>query len=127
MIVDDHKALRVSLRDWLNAEFPQCLIIEAASGEEAVALTQTISPNIIIMDIRLPGIDGIEATRRITISVPAVKVVILTIHEEEIYRANAMDAGASAYISKRRMRTELLPKIAALLSAQKKLKKKYAL
>ncbi len=63
LIVEDHDAVRRSLRDWLEVEFPQCRVIEAASGEESIALIQTESPRLVIMDISLPGMSGIEATR----------------------------------------------------------------
>ena len=118
LIVDDHQTFRASLRHWLTGEFPQCSIGEAASGEEALAFVRTTPATIVIMDIGLPGINGIEATQGIKAILPAVKVVILTIHEDQIYHDKAMAAGVSAYIPKRKMRTDLLPTITALLSAQ---------
>ena len=127
LIVDDHQTFRASLRHWLTGEFPQCSIGEAASVEEAVASVRTISPTIVIMDIGLPGINGIEATQGIKAILPAVKVVILTIHEDQIYQDRAMAAGVSAYIPKRKMRTDLLPTIAMLLAAQNSAKKEAVL
>lgn len=118
LIVEDHDAVRRSLRDWLEAVFPQHRFIEAASGEEAVAIAQARSPHAVIMDIVLPKMNGIEATRRIKAAVPTAQVVMLTIHEDEAYRADAAAAGASAYVPKRAMQTELLPTVAALLSTQ---------
>ena len=118
LIVEDHDAVRRSLRDWLEAVFPQYRIIEAASGEEAVVIAQARSPRAVIMDIVLPKMNGIEATRRIKAAVPAVQVVILTIHEDKAYRSDAAAAGASAYVPKRVMQTKLLPTLSALLSTQ---------
>jgi DNA-binding NarL/FixJ family response regulator len=118
LIVEDHDAVRRSLRDWLEAVFPQYGFIEAASGEEAVAIAQAKSPQAVIMDIALPRMNGIEATRRIKATVPTAQVVILTIHEDKAYRADAAAAGASAYVPKRVMQTKLLPTLAALLSTQ---------
>ena len=117
LIVEDHDAVRQSLREWLEAVFPQCRVMEATSGEEAVAVAQAMSPHLVVMDIVLPQMDGIEATRRIKASVPAAEVVMLTIHEAEAYRADAAAAGASAYVPKSAMQTELIPTLAALLAS----------
>ena len=115
LIVEDHDAVRKSLRDWLQVEFPQCRVIEAASGEEAIALTRVESPRLVVMDISLPGISGIEATRQIKAALPSAQVVMLTIHEDDAHRADATSAGASGYVPKRVMQTELIPTLAALL------------
>ena len=69
LIVEDHDDVRRTMRDWL-LEFPQCRIIEAASGEEAIALAHVESPRLMIMDIRLPGMNGIETTRQIKAALP---------------------------------------------------------
>jgi DNA-binding NarL/FixJ family response regulator len=116
LIVEDHDEVRRSLQDWLKIEFPQCRVIEAASGEEAIALIQVESPRLVIMDITLPGMNGIEAARQIKATLPSVQIVMLTIHDSDAHRAGAAAAGASAYVSKRAMSTELLPTLAALLA-----------
>ena len=118
LIVEDHDAVRKSLRDWLEVEFPQCRVIEAASGEEAIALIRIESPRLVVMDISLPGMSGIEATRQIKAALPSAQIVMLTIHEGDAYRANATAAGASAYVPKRVIQTELVPTLAALLANQ---------
>ncbi len=115
LIVDDHDALRVSLRDWLTTEFPQCCVLEAGSAEEAQALARKTPPNIVVMDVSLPGMEGIEATWRMKHSLPGVKVVMLSIHEEAAYRSDAIVAGADAYVPKRKMQSELLPILTVLL------------
>jgi two-component system invasion response regulator UvrY len=116
LIVEDHDAVRRSLRDWLEVEFPQCRVIEAVSGEEAMALTRIESPHLVVMDITLPGMSGIEATRQIKATLPSAQIVMLTVHEDETYRADATAAGASAYVPKRAMQTELVRTLAALLA-----------
>jgi DNA-binding NarL/FixJ family response regulator len=116
LIVEDHDAVRASLRDWLSASFSGCRFLEAKSGEEAVALACAQSPDLILMDIVLPQMNGIEATRRIKAALPQVQVVILTMHENSAYQADAAAAGASAYVLKRTMRTELIPVVAGILS-----------
>jgi NarL family two-component system response regulator LiaR len=117
LLVDDHDALRKTLREWLEVLFPHHVVIEAARGEEAVTIAQRESPALIIMDIGLPDISGIEATRRIKASGQAAPIVVLTIQEDEVYRADAAEAGAAAYVPKRTMQEELFPALQALLSA----------
>ena len=116
ILVDDHDGVRKALRDWLEAEFSEYRVIEGASGEEAVDLIQGESECLIVMDITLPGMSGIEATRQIKAVLPSAQVVILTIHEHDTYRADALAAGATAYVPKRTMQTELIPTLAALLA-----------
>jgi DNA-binding NarL/FixJ family response regulator len=116
LIVDDHDDVRRALRDWLALEFPQCRVIEAANGEEAIALVRTESPRLIVMDIRLPGMNGIEATRQIKASLPSAQIVMLTIHTCDTFRGAARAAGVCAYVTKQAMHAELVPTLAALLA-----------
>jgi DNA-binding NarL/FixJ family response regulator len=101
---------------WLEAEFPQCRVIEASTGEEAMTLAQTESPQLVVMDIRLPGIDGIEVTRRIKASSPFAQIVMLTLCDGEVYRARAAEAGASSYVPKHAVATKLMATLARLLA-----------
>jgi len=101
LIVEDHDAVRTAQCAGLQTECSQPRIIQAASGEAAVELARDQLPDVIIMDIALPGMSGSEATRRIKASTPGVYIMILTIPEEEAYRADAMAAGASAFVPKR--------------------------
>ncbi len=116
LMVEDHDAVRTSLRDWLSTSFPECRFLEGRSGEEAIDLVGAQAPDIVLMDIGLSEMNGIEATRRIKAMAPEVQVVMLTIHEAPIYRADAAAAGASAYILKRKMYAELIPVLTKLLS-----------
>jgi len=109
LIVEDHVAVRKSLRNWLESEFPHILVKEAGSGEEAVSIAKIFLPDIIIMDIGLPHMNGIEAARRIKSFCVDSRVVMLTIHEDEVHRKDAEAAGADAYVPKRMLQTELLP------------------
>ncbi len=115
LIVEDHNDVRTAMQDWLQVEFPRCRVIGAACGEEAIALARSELPSLIVMDIRLPGMSGIEATRRIKAALPFAQIVMLTIHTDDIYRADARAAGASAYVTKQRMRGELVSTLARLL------------
>lgn len=116
LIVEDHDAMRSALREWLETVFPHCRVIEAANAREAIIVAQAELPKVILMDIGLPQMNGIEASRRIKASVPSAQIVVLTIHEDKAYRADAEAAGVSAYIPKRTMQTELVSTLAALLS-----------
>jgi two-component system invasion response regulator UvrY len=115
LIVEDHEVVRRSLRDWLGSVFPHFDLLEAATGEEAVSVASERSPRAVVMDIGLPCMSGIEAARRIKQAAPATEIVVLTIHEDAAYRADATAAGASAYVPKRKMRAELVPTLEALL------------
>ena len=116
LIVEDHDDVRRALRDWLELEFPRCRVIEAASGEEAVALARIEAPCLVVMDIRLPGMNGIETMRQIKATLPSAQIVMLTIHTSDTFRADATASGASAYVTKQAMHAELVPTLAALLA-----------
>lgn len=116
LIVDDHATVRTSLRDWLKGTFPQFEFLEAEDGEQAMQLAAQRRPQLVLMDIGLPGISGLAAARAILTDQPDTKVVILSIHDEARYRADADKLGASAFISKADMRSGLIPAIVNALS-----------
>jgi DNA-binding NarL/FixJ family response regulator len=116
MIVDDHAGLRKSLGDLLRAVLPHCRIMEAANGEDAIAYARAVPLNVIVMDIGLPGVNGIETTRAIKTILPETHVVMLSIYEEDNYREDARLAAASAYVPKRTMQADLVPALRRLLS-----------
>ena len=119
MIVEDHDAVRKSLKEWLECALPDYTILDVGSGEEALQAARAEGMCLIVMDIGLPGINGLQATRQIKAFLPDVPIVILSIHEDEAYRADAIASGVSAYVPKRLMRTRLLPTLRGLLPAQK--------
>lgn len=100
LIVDDHPLYRDGLKGFLSTIDGYAVVGEAGSGEEALELVPTLRPDLVFMDISLPGLDGITTTRRITTLFPDIKVIILSMHDEGIYAVNAFKAGASAYILK---------------------------
>lgn len=104
------------MREWLCGVFPQCDFLEAESGEAAVAFARIQPPDIVLMDIGLPQMNGIEATRRIGAVASKAQVVMLTVYEASNYRTDATIAGASAYVLKRTMHADLVPVIARLLA-----------
>jgi two-component system invasion response regulator UvrY len=100
MIVDDHGIVRTGLRNVLDEVSGMQVIAEACTGEEAIDLARRVKPDIVLMDISMPGISGLEATRRITTSFPAIRVIALTVHEEMPFPTTLLEAGASGYITK---------------------------
>lgn len=115
LIVEDHDTLRDSLKKWLTASFPDCNFFAVKSGEDAVDIAIEIKFDIVIMDIGLPGISGIEATQRIRTALPDTQVIILTIHDAPDYKNDAAAAGAFAFVPKHRMYEKLIPLITNLI------------
>jgi len=94
------------------------IVAEAGSGEEAIELVQTHQPDVVLMDVTMPGMNGIEATRQLKTCCPSVAVLALTIHEEEDYFFRMLDAGASGYIPKRAAPDDLLRAIRIVHSGE---------
>jgi DNA-binding NarL/FixJ family response regulator len=116
LIVDDHEGIRLFLRALLSESLSGYHIFEAKDGEEAVALAFFHSPGIVLMDIGLPKMSGIEATQRIKDALPQTHVIIITNHEAHEFEKEAAIAGASAYVLKYRVHTDLIPILTKLLS-----------
>ena len=113
LLADDHAVLRAGLKALLNSQPDMEVIAEAADGEEAVRKSAEFTPDIVIMDISMPILTGSKATREIKKQNPAVKVLVLTVHEDESYLHRMLRAGASGYVPKKAADTELLAAIRA--------------
>jgi DNA-binding NarL/FixJ family response regulator len=100
LLVDDQPLLRRGFRMILEAEDGVTVAGEAGDGAEAVALARSLRPDVVLMDIRMPGTDGIEATRRITAADPSVRVLVLTTFDLDEYAFGALQAGASGFLLK---------------------------
>ncbi len=114
MLVDDHDIVRAGLRMLLEAQSDMEIVTEANSGAMAIELAQTHPLDVVLMDINMPAMNGIETTRRLKQHCPTVAVLALTIHEEEEYLFQMLDAGVSGYIPKRAAPEDLLQAIHAV-------------
>src|SRR5512139_16301 len=114
LLVDDHAVVRSGLKMLLENERDVEIIGEASSAAEAIEATQRLKPNVILMDIGLPDLSGIDATREIKKRASEVSIVALTIHEDEEYFFKMLEAGASGYVPKRAAPEELLTAIRAV-------------
>jgi two-component system response regulator NreC len=118
LLVDDHAVVRSGLRMMLENEGDTEIVGEAASAAEAIEAAMRLKPNVILMDIGLPDLSGIDATREIKKRTPEVSIVALTIHEDEEYFFKMLEAGASGYVPKRAAPEELLTAIRAAATGQ---------
>jgi len=118
LLVDDHAVVRSGLKMLLENEHDVEIIGEASSASEAIEATLRLKPNLILMDIGLPDLSGIDATREIKKRVSDVSIVALTIHEDEEYFFKMLEAGASGYVPKRAAPEELITAIRAAANGQ---------
>lgn len=108
VIADDHRILREGLKNLLNTDPEISVIGEASNGEELLSLLTTIDPDIILMDIGMPVVNGLVATKKIKERFPYIKVLILTQYDSEEYLYAVLNAGAAGYILKETASTELM-------------------
>ena len=114
LLVDDHRIVRQGLRQILNARSNVEVVAEASNGQEALDLCQTATPDIVIMDLAMPVMNGVEATRRIRQSFPKVQVLALSMHKDSVYVREVLRAGAKGYMLKDASDDDLFAAIAAL-------------
>ena len=114
LVADDHPAVRRGVAEWLRRQARFRVVAEAASGEEAVEKARELAPDLVLMDLRLPGIDGIEATRRIAAAVPGARVLVFSDQPGEEPVAEAIAAGARGFLGKDTTPRELLSALDAL-------------
>ena len=118
LLVDDHAMFRAGIRALLEAEGRVEVVGEAASGDEAVDRVRELKPDVVVMDLAMPGSNGLEATRRINALDLHTSVLVLTVHAEEEYLVPVVEAGASGYLTKTSADTDLLEAIKVVARGQ---------
>ena len=111
LLVDDHEVVRAGLKSYLETQPGLEVVGEAGDGFYAIELAQRIQPDIVVMDISMPGMDGMEATRRLRNRLPLVKVLALTVHEGKEYFFEMLACGAAGYLTKQSAAEELVDAI----------------
>jgi DNA-binding NarL/FixJ family response regulator len=119
LIADDHAIVRDGLRALVHAQPGLFVVGEAGDGEEAWERTCSLEPDVVVIDVSMPGLGGIEAIERITQDCPKVKVLALTMHEERGYVSRVLRAGAAGYALKRSASSELVRAIRAVVAGER--------
>jgi len=114
LLVDDHAIMRDGISAILSLHYDIDMIGEASEGQEAIEKTRELSPDVVIMDVAMPDMDGIEATRRIRKESPNVKIIMLTQYDNKEYVLSAIKAGAAGYVPKRALGSELVSAVRAV-------------
>jgi len=117
--VDDHQMVRFGTRRLLEDESGLQIVGEASSGEEAIEAVDALNPQVVLMDVQMPGIGGLEATRRCLRIAPDVKVIALSMHDGEPFPSKLFEAGAKGYVSKRSDPEELILAIRKVMAGQR--------
>ncbi|MFV1873158.1 MAG: UvrY/SirA/GacA family response regulator transcription factor [Oleiphilus sp.] len=119
LVVDDHELIRAGIARMLLDDGQIDIVGEASSGEEALDLVRSTNPDVVLMDLRMPGIGGLEATRRIKRQRELVQIVVVTACIDDPYPTHVMDSGASAYISKNSHISEIIRAIKAVYRGER--------
>lgn len=114
LVVDDHAIMREGIRALFGVHGDMEVVGEASDGREAIDKAAELAPDVVVMDIAMPGMDGLEATRRIRKQNPKAKVLVLTQHDNKEYILSAIKAGAAGFLPKRALSSELVSAIRAL-------------
>src|SRR5205823_2831097 len=111
LIVDDHTILRAGLRMLINAQADMIVVEEATDGHEAVQKAQQVKPDVVLLDITMPGLSGIKAIEKILQVCTQTRILVLTMHDDPAYLRSVMAAGGSGYVVKKSADSELLSAI----------------
>ncbi len=124
LLADDHPVVRDGLRALLEREADMSVVAEATDGREALRLVEEQAPDVVVMDVGMPVMNGMEATRRIVALNPRTAVVILSMHQDESYVLGSLNAGAKGYLLKDSMRREVVEAIRAVAQGRSFLTRK---
>ena len=118
VLADDHAVVRAGTRQLLERQLDMQVLGEAADGEEAVRLAKELKPDVVVMDVRMPKMSGVEATRRIKQEIPEVAVLVLTAHDDDEYVFALLQTGANGYLLKTAETDELVRAIRTVAAGQ---------
>jgi two-component system, NarL family, invasion response regulator UvrY len=119
LLVDDHDLVRSGIKRILDDVPGINVISEASTGEEALKLGRKLKPDVVLMDVKMPGIGGFEATRKLLLMEPTIKVLVVTICDNDIYPARLLGVGASGYLTKNASMNEMIQAIKAVHAGQR--------
>lgn len=119
LVVDDHELVRTGITRLVSDVKGINVIGEAKSGEEAIQLARELIPDVVLMDVKMPGIGGLEATRKLKRIDPDIKVLIVTVHDEDPFPSRLLQAGASGYLTKGADAEEMVQAIRAVYTGQR--------
>src|ERR1044072_4116228 len=118
LLADDHAVVRQGFKMLLGAQPDMEIVGEASNGREAVETAEALRPDIVVMDVAMPELNGIEATRRLGLSVPHARVVALSMHKDSVYVREILRAGARGYLLKDSVAADLVSAIRAVASGE---------
>jgi DNA-binding NarL/FixJ family response regulator len=118
LVVEDHDGVRQALCDRIQLSFQQCQLRQACSISEALKIVETEKIDVVLMDIQLPGMNGIDGTREVLERSPNTSVVVVSLYDDLDHRSAATRAGAKAYVCKRAITRELIPLLDNLIPAR---------
>jgi DNA-binding NarL/FixJ family response regulator len=118
LLADDHQIIREGLASLLEKQFDLEVVGQAGEGRAAVSLARKLHPDVVVMDIGMPGLNGIEATRQIVAAAPGVKIIALSVHTEKPFVAGMLQAGAAGYLLKHNAAEELVRAIRLVVQNQ---------
>ncbi len=124
LLADDHEVVRDGVRALLEKQTDMEVIGEASDGREAARLAEELRPDVVVMDVGMPNLNGIDATRRILNAHPQIAVVMLSMHQDESYVLRSLKAGAKGYLLKESLRSDVLEAIRAVAQGRSFLTKK---
>jgi DNA-binding NarL/FixJ family response regulator len=115
LIIEDSATVRASMRLWLRFNFPHCRYLEATNGVEGLALALEQLPDVLLVDIELPEMNGLDVVRRVKMQAPQIGIVVLSMHEDKSLQIEVAQLGANAYVPKVQIGEQLYDVVAGLL------------